>query len=92
MEGPYEESVVTAKNCTAKNKKRRILLPPRGDTMLYNAKNETIPIGNTEMDYIRFGTGGKVLVMLANQSYIGYNMHMWGDRNNEQYIFESQFC
>ena len=32
--------------------------------MLYNAKNGTIQIGNTEMDYIRFGTGGKVLVML----------------------------
>lgn len=32
--------------------------------MLYNAKNGTIQIGNAEMDYIRFGTGGKVLVML----------------------------
>lgn len=32
--------------------------------MLYNTKNGTIPIGNAEMDYIRFGTGGKVLVML----------------------------
>ena len=32
--------------------------------MLYNAKNGTIQIGNTEMDFIRFGTGGKVLVML----------------------------
>lgn len=65
MEGSCEESVVTAKNGTAKNKeKRRILLPPKGDTMLYNAKNGTIHIGNTEMDYIRFGTGGKVLVML----------------------------
>ncbi|MGM9590631.1 MAG: alpha/beta fold hydrolase [Faecousia sp.] len=32
--------------------------------MLYNAKNGTLKIGNTEMDYIRFGTGGKVLVML----------------------------
>ena len=32
--------------------------------MLYNAKNGTIPIGNTQMDYIRFGTGERVLVML----------------------------
>ena len=32
--------------------------------MLYNAKNGTIQIGDTEMDYIRFGTGGKVLVIL----------------------------
>ena len=32
--------------------------------MLYNAKNGTLKIGDTEMDYIRFGTGGKVLVML----------------------------
>ncbi len=32
--------------------------------MLYSAKNGTIPIGNTEMDYIRFGTGGRALVML----------------------------
>lgn len=33
--------------------------------MLYNAKNGTIPIGDTEMDYIRFGTGEKILVMLS---------------------------
>ena len=32
--------------------------------MLYNAKNGTIPIGNAQMDYIRFGTGGRILVML----------------------------
>lgn len=32
--------------------------------MLYNANNGTLKIGGTEMDYIRFGTGGKVLVML----------------------------
>ena len=32
--------------------------------MLYNAKNGTIQIGNTEMDYIRFGTGERILVML----------------------------
>lgn len=32
--------------------------------MLYNAKNGTLKIGGSEMDYIRFRTGGKVLVML----------------------------
>ena len=32
--------------------------------MLHNAKNGTIQIGNTEMDFIRFGTGEKILVML----------------------------
>ena len=32
--------------------------------MLYSAKNGTLKIGDSEMDYIRFGTGGKVLVML----------------------------
>ena len=32
--------------------------------MLYNAKNGTLKIGGLEMDYIRFGTGGKILVML----------------------------
>lgn len=32
--------------------------------MLYNATNGLIQIGNTEMDYIRFGTGEKVLVVL----------------------------
>ena len=32
--------------------------------MLFNAKNGTLTIGGSEMDYIRFGTGGKVLVML----------------------------
>lgn len=32
--------------------------------MLYNAENGTIKIGDTEMDYIRFGTGGRILVML----------------------------
>ena len=32
--------------------------------MLYNAKNGTLKIGGSEMDYIRFGTGGQVLVML----------------------------
>ena len=32
--------------------------------MLYNAKNGTLNIGGTTMDYIRFGTGGRILVML----------------------------
>ena len=32
--------------------------------MLYNAKNGSVPIGNTDMDYVRFGTGARTLVML----------------------------
>lgn len=32
--------------------------------MFYNAKNGTIPVGNTNMDYIRFGTGEKIMIML----------------------------
>ncbi len=32
--------------------------------MLYNAKNGTLSIGDTTMDYIRFGSGERVLVML----------------------------
>ncbi|MGM9549200.1 MAG: alpha/beta fold hydrolase [Faecousia sp.] len=32
--------------------------------MLYNGKNGTIPMGDTTMDYIRFGSSGKTLVML----------------------------
>lgn len=32
--------------------------------MLYQAKNGIIPMGETEMEYIRFGTGKKVLIML----------------------------
>ena len=32
--------------------------------MLYNAKNGTLEIGGTTMDYIRFGTGPQILVML----------------------------
>ena len=32
--------------------------------MLYNAKNGTLKIGGTTMDYIRFGTGTRILVML----------------------------
>ena len=32
--------------------------------MLYNAKNGTLKIDDTTMDYIRFGTGERILVML----------------------------
>ena len=32
--------------------------------MLYHAKNGTLSIDNTTMDYIRFGTGKRVLIML----------------------------
>lgn len=32
--------------------------------MLHNAKNGTLKIGGTTMDYIRFGTGERILVML----------------------------
>lgn len=32
--------------------------------MLYHAKNGTVKIGETTMDYIRFGTGNRILVML----------------------------
>ena len=32
--------------------------------MLYNAKNGTLKIGDTTMDYIRFGSGEQILVML----------------------------
>ena len=32
--------------------------------MLYNAKNGTLRIGGTTIDYIRFGTGERILVML----------------------------
>lgn len=32
--------------------------------MMYNARNGTLKIGNTTMDYIRFGTGERILVML----------------------------
>lgn len=32
--------------------------------MFYNAKNGNINIGNTDMDYISFGKGDKVLVMI----------------------------
>ena len=32
--------------------------------MMFHAKNGTLRIGNTEMDYIRFGKGQRVLIML----------------------------
>lgn len=32
--------------------------------MLYNAKNGSLTIENTKMDYIRFGTGERILIML----------------------------
>lgn len=31
---------------------------------MYNAKNGTLRIGGTTIDYIRFGTGERILVML----------------------------
>ena len=32
--------------------------------MLYHAKNRTLPLGNTDMDYIRFGRGARTLLIL----------------------------
>ena len=32
--------------------------------MLYNAKNGTVTIANAQMEYIRFGSGNRVLIML----------------------------
>lgn len=32
--------------------------------MLYNAQNGTVKIGNTDMDYVSFGTGEKIFIML----------------------------
>ena len=32
--------------------------------MLYNAKSGTLTLGNTTMDYIRFGTGPRTLIIL----------------------------
>lgn len=32
--------------------------------MLYQAKNGHLELGGTEMDYVSFGSGGEVLVML----------------------------
>ena len=34
------------------------------DTMLYEAKNDILSIGNTAMEYIRFGSGKQTLIML----------------------------
>ena len=39
--------------------------------MLYNAKNGTLNIGNTTMDYIRFGSGQRTLVMLPTFPKLG---------------------
>ncbi|MBR0129730.1 MAG: alpha/beta hydrolase [Firmicutes bacterium] len=36
--------------------------------MLWNAKNGTVPLGNTEMHYASFGSGPKVLVLLPGLS------------------------
>lgn len=36
----------------------------KGVYMLYNARNGTLSIGGTTMDYIRFGTGRRILIML----------------------------
>ena len=36
----------------------------RGDSVFYKAKNGTLKIGGTTMDYIRFGSGERILVML----------------------------
>lgn len=32
--------------------------------MIYQAKNDTVAVRNGEMDYIRFGTGARILIML----------------------------
>lgn len=36
--------------------------------MIWNAKNGTVPIGNTEMSYAVFGSGSKVLILLPGLS------------------------
>ena len=36
--------------------------------MIWNAKNGTVPIGNTEMNYAAFGSGNKVLILLPGLS------------------------
>lgn len=36
--------------------------------MLWNAKNGTVSIGNTEMSYVSFGSGKKVLILLPGLS------------------------
>ena len=32
--------------------------------MFYNAKNGNLKMGNTSMDYIAFGTGKKILIII----------------------------
>ncbi|MDO4573556.1 MAG: alpha/beta hydrolase, partial [Clostridia bacterium] len=32
--------------------------------MFYGAKNGTVPIGDTEMDYLTFGTGSEALILI----------------------------
>jgi hypothetical protein len=34
--------------------------------MLHNAKNGTIEVGNTDMDFASFGKGGKCLLMIPS--------------------------
>lgn len=36
--------------------------------MIWNAKNGTVPIGSTEMSYVSFGSGSKVLILLPGLS------------------------
>ncbi len=36
--------------------------------MIWNAKNGTIPIGNTKMSYVSFGLGKKALILLPGLS------------------------
>jgi pimeloyl-ACP methyl ester carboxylesterase len=42
--------------------------PDEGEAMLWNAKNGTVPLGNTKMHYASFGSGPKVLVLLPGLS------------------------
>ena len=39
--------------------------------MLFHAKNHTLAIGDTRMDYVRFGKGDKCLVMIPGLSLRG---------------------
>lgn len=36
--------------------------------MSWNAKNGTVLVGNTEMDYVSFGSGSKALILLPGLS------------------------
>lgn len=36
--------------------------------MIWNAKNGTVPVGNTEMSYVSFGSGNKTLILLPGLS------------------------